>query len=363
MKVDYYIGVDPNIIIRMLLNGHFYEWHNVIKQQIDSKVISVTNRTDIIGKSLRKIQLMSGIPLIYHRRADSLLHIISVNLANPAIVLTSHKPLIVTCFDAILYEHNVEMLAKKRDEKALAAHRKLLGKADRIITLSQHARRRISEISKIDKNKIDVTYFAVDHNKFHPRFMEEIPINKLNFGMKPDKKNILYVGSESPRKNLKRIIQALPLVQTEMDVHFVKIGVPSEPYHSELRSLVRQLGLEDIVHFYGTISMEQLPFIYNLADVFVFPSLYEGFGLPVLEAMASGCPVVTSDETSLPEVAGDAAEKVDPYDHESIANGILRVLSDNEYRQYLIQKGREQALTFNWEKTAQDILNVYRKLL
>jgi len=274
----------------------------------------------------------------------------------------ARSPLVVTCFDAIIYEDDAEHLAKKRPARVLSAHKQVLRKADRVITISEHARNRIAAVCDVDQEKIDVVYLAVDHNEFHPRHLERTPETLLRLGFVSSKKNILYVGSESPRKNLERIIRALSLVREQIEIRFIKVGVPLEPYHSQLHELVLQLDLDDVVEFHDTVPTEHLPTIYSLADVFIFPSLYEGFGLPPLEAMACGCPVVTSRLTSLPEVVGDAAEIVDPYDYESIAAGILKVLGDEQYRQNLIQKGREQALRFNWETTAADILNVYNKL-
>ena len=183
------------------------------------------------------------------------------------------------------------------------------------------------------------------------------------FGFNQDKKNILFVGSESPRKNLERVIRALPLVRKDLDICFVKVGMQLEPYHTNLIKLIGELDLENVVHFCDPIPIDRLPTLYNLADLFVFPSLYEGFGLPPLEAQACGCPVVTSNETSLPEVVGDAAEKVDPYNHESIAVGMLKVLTNEKRRLGLIEQGKIQASKFCWEKTAADTLRVYQKVV
>jgi len=363
MKVDYYLGVEPDSQTRMLLQGHFFKWYQIVEQHIDAKVITIPNGADFRATIKRKIFQSSAMPLLLQRRHDSLLHIISVNLVNQAVALIAKPPFVVTCFDAIIYEDNADKLAMRRSEQVLSAHKRIMRKANRVITISEHARSRLSAICDVDRETIDVVYLAVDHNIFYPRFLERSPETMLRFGFDPSKKNVLYVGSESPRKNLERIILALPLIKKHIDINFVIVGVSLEPYHSELQTLVHRLDLENVVNFYGPIPMSDLPIIYNLADVFVFPSLYEGFGLPPLEAMASGCPVVTSNATSLLEVVRDAAEIVDPYDHESIAAGILKVLSDEPYRQHLVQKGLEQALRFNWEKTASDILEVYHRVL
>lgn len=363
MKVDYYLGVEPDHTTRMLLQGHFYRWYHAVEPYIDTRIISIPNGGDLLARIKRKTLRSSGLPLLLSRRQDSLMHIISVNLVNRAISTLARSPLVVTCFDAVIYEEVAKQLANSYPEAILASHKRIIRKADRVITISEHARGRIAEVCDISAEKIDVAYLAVDHDMFYPRNFEGATESLCRVGFEPTRKNILYVGSESPRKNLARLIQALPLVRKELDIRFVKVGVPREPYHSQLQELVYQLDLGDVVHFHGPVEMEHLPLVYSMADVFVFPSLYEGFGLPVLEAMASGCAVVTSNMTSLPEVAGDAAEMVDPYDPQSIASGILRVLSDETYRRHLIQKGREQALKFSWERTAMRMLDIYRTVI
>jgi glycosyltransferase involved in cell wall biosynthesis len=126
---------------------------------------------------------------------------------------------------------------------------------------------------------------------------------------------------------------------------------------------VAQLGLQEQVTFTGYVPDEDLPALYNAAELFVFPSLYEGFGLPVLEAMACGAPVVTSNTSSLPEVAGDAAILVDPYDVNAIAQAMRQVLEDPALAEALRQKGLERAKLFTWEKTARQTIAVYEKVL
>lgn len=365
MKVDYYVGRRPTSIKeQIVMNGIFIKWYEVIKGQIDTKIISVTTRSDLIGKAFRRLQYQSGLHLINQRRESSILHIISILVANRTAVRVSKSPLVVSCFDAVPFESNVEELAGSTfSERQLSTYRSLMEKADRIITLSEHARNRISDVCRISLEKFDVVYLSVDHDRFCPQLIENKAETMGEFGFNPDKKNILYVGSESPRKNLERVIRALPLVRKDLDICFVKVGMQLEPYHTNLIKLIGELDLENVVHFCDPIPNDRLPTLYNLADLFVFPSLYEGFGLPPLEAQACGCPVVTSNETSLPEVVGDAAEKVDPYNHESIAVGMLKVLTDEKRRLGLIEQGKIQASKFCWEKTAADTLRVYQKVL
>ena len=363
MKVDYYIGKQPiTLAERIEYNGIFTKWFEIISKQIDANTIYVTTRSDLAGKIIRRFQYWTGAHLVYQRRKDSILHFISANLVNPSLLGISRSPLIVTNFDAAIFEDNVAELTRPRGTRQIYATKKIMERADRITTVSNHAKNRISEVCGIEPPKIDVVYDGVDHTQFFPRKIEKSPEILKQYGLDPYKKNILYVGSESPRKNLKRLIRAIPFIRKEHEVYFVKVGVQDREYHQELLLLVRKLEIEDVVHLIPPISTDKLAMIYNLADLFLFPSLYEGFGIPPLEALASGCPVVTSNLTSIPEVVGDAAEKVDPYDIRSIASGAIKVLSNDQYRQDLIQKGVKQASKFSWKKKAQDFINIYHKL-
>jgi len=143
----------------------------------------------------------------------------------------------------------------------------------------------------------------------------------------------------------------------------VIVGAPNFWKSSPVAESVEKLGLKSCVHFTGYIPEGDLPALYNGADLFVFPSLYEGFGLPVLEAMACGTPVITSNTSSLPEVAGDAALLVDPYDVDAIAEAMRRVLTDLNLAGELRVKGLARASEFSWERTARETLAVYEKVL
>ena len=142
----------------------------------------------------------------------------------------------------------------------------------------------------------------------------------------------------------------------------VVTGGGVKDYIMKVRTMCVELGLGSEVVFTGSVAKEELVYLYNLADLFVYPSLYEGFGYPPLEAMACGCPVVASNVTSIPEVVGEAAVLIDPYDVEGMANAIGRVLLDEQLRAELIKKGFKQVKKFSWEKTAKETLEVYKKV-
>jgi glycosyltransferase involved in cell wall biosynthesis len=160
---------------------------------------------------------------------------------------------------------------------------------------------------------------------------------------------LLYVGNRKPHKNIDRLLKAFAQSKLSDDLKLVMSGEPD----IDTATLIKELKLEDRVVFVGLIDDDKLPEFYRGAVAFIFPSLYEGFGLPPLEAMACGTPVLTSNVTSIPEVVGDAALMVDPYDVEAIASGIKRLVEDSQLRKELSQKGIARAKLFSWDKTAE----------
>ncbi len=184
------------------------------------------------------------------------------------------------------------------------------------------------------------------------------------YGLRQDLRYLLYVGSEEPRKNLPRLMLAFRDLHEQFpDLRLIKLGsVQYGPQAGELRRQVIELGLQDAVLFLDHVSDDDLAGFYNLAALFVFPSLLEGFGLPVLEAMACGTPVVTSNAASLPEVAGDAALLVDPLDVVQLTHAMQRVLTQPELAAGLRRKGLARAAMFTWERTARETIAVYERV-
>ena len=172
----------------------------------------------------------------------------------------------------------------------------------------------------------------------------------------------LSVSAKRPHKNLARLIGAFGRIPSERRPLLVLPGYPT-PYEEELRQLARVRGVADDVRFLGWVSAGELDDLYAAADCFVFPSLYEGFGLPVLEAMARGVPVATSGRASLAEVADEAALRFDPEDEASIAAAVERLLGDEQLREQLRSAGRERAGEFTWERAAELTVATYRRAL
>ncbi len=172
---------------------------------------------------------------------------------------------------------------------------------------------------------------------------------------------ILFVGLIEPRKNLERLIRAYAKLRSFHQTSCLVIAGSQGWGHDAVLRAASESGVRDRIFFPGYIPERELPSLYNLADVFVYPSLYEGFGLPVLEAMACGAPIVASGVSSMPEISGDAALLIDPLDVDSIAQGIERVLMDRERRERMKEEGPKRSQAFTWERTARETLATYEE--
>ncbi len=237
-----------------------------------------------------------------------------------------------------------------------------LARADILIADSAYTRETVVQALGYPAECIRVVPLGVDHTLFRPRPVP--PDFDARYGLDPRGRYMLYVGSENPRKNLPFLLRAFArLRQALTDVRLIRVGaVQYLPQARILQEQMERLGLPDAVIHYPSVPDEDLALFYNRADLFVFPSLYEGFGLPALEAMACGTPVVCSDAASLPEVVGDAALRVSPSDEEGWAEAMRRALTDVSLREELRVRGLERARAFTWEQTAQETVRVYTEL-
>ena len=229
-------------------------------------------------------------------------------------------------------------------------------KAHHIIAISHNTKRDLIKYANIPEERISVIYHGIDHSVFYPRYGER----PFPFPY------ILFVGSEHPRKNLETLLKAF--YQLKQDIGFkalklVKVGKAGgkeDDFRARTLSLVKSLGLDEEVIFTGFVSEEELARIYSNAECLVFPSFYEGFGWPPLEAMACGCPVITSNTSSLPEVVGDCGIMVDPKDIGGLVKALRLLLTSRELRERMRFRGMKRAGMFTWEKTARETLAVYR---
>ena len=234
--------------------------------------------------------------------------------------------------------------------------------ADAVITISKSAKQDVVEHLGLAPSQVHVVYGGVD-SSYRPLPHTVVAETSSSVGLVPQE-YILSVGTIEPRKNLVRLIQAYHQVRRKFPLltpKLVHAGMKGWMYQDVLTQ-VHTLDLEDDVIFLGRVESELLPVLYNGARLFVYPSIYEGFGLPVLEAMACGAPVITSNTSSLPEVAGDAAILVDPYDVTQIAAAMEQMLTDKDQRDTLKQRGLARSAQFTWEATARKTLKVYEDI-
>lgn len=235
--------------------------------------------------------------------------------------------------------------------------------ADLIITDSEHSKRDIVQYLKTPPDKIRVIYLGFDQHYQRVQDQNRIAQVLTRYGVRQP--YLLFVGVIEPKKNLERLVEAYTLLQTASTIpketQLVIAG--GEGWLSErLHRNVQDSGLTQQILFPGFIPDDHLPALYSGAEAFVFPSIYEGFGLPVLEAMSCGVPVVTANVSSLPEIVGKAGIVVDPYQPEAIAQGIARVLSDRQLQEQMREKGYRQAQKFSWQRTAEETYQVYQEV-
>ena len=293
------------------------------------------------------------IPQLLHRERVDLFHA-------PHYVLPILTPCrsIVTIHDCIHLMFPQYLPNKIAYAYARASLWAATNRSERILTVSETSKRDILRFFHIPPEKIDVIYNAIDDRFGQPPPEEHVVRVRERYQLHGQ--FILYAGNIKPHKNLERLIDAFyRLRQSDIgDVKLLIIGDEISKY-ATLRRAVHRYQLHKHVRFLGFVPDETLAALYRLASVFVFPSLYEGFGLPPLEAMASGTPVVTSNVSSLPEVVGDAAVLIDPYDADSIAEGIRRVLTDEAVAGALRHKGLLRAREYSWERSVQRVLEIY----
>ena len=296
------------------------------------------------------------IPLALRREKVDLFH--APHYVLPPLVPCRSVVTIHDCIHLMFPQYLPNRLALRyaRTSIAMAARR-----ATRVMTVSETSKRDIIRFFGTEADKIDVIHNAYDERFDEPR-EEEISRVRERYQLHED--FVLYVGNVKPHKNLERLIEAFHLVRARgLDhVKLVMIGDDISKY-AALRRAVHQHQLHKYVRFLGYLPEGTLAAMYRLASVFVFPSLYEGFGLPPLEAMASGTPVVTSNVSSLPEVTGDAAVLVDPYDPAAIADGIARVLTDDDLAAQMRVRGLARAHEFSWETSIRRVREIYGEVL
>ena len=318
-----------------------------------------------LGENFRAVSEWSGnysvteqlsVPLNLGRSGATLFH--APHYVLPVLTPCRSIVTIHDCIHLVFPQYLAHRLAHGYARTALwtAAHR-----ANRILTVSEASKRDILRFCQVPDDKVTVIYNAIDE-----RFGVEPPeeeVARVRERYQLHDPFIMYAGNVKPHKNLERLIDAFALLRRDGfgDLKLLITGNEISRY-ATLRRAVHRYNLHKHVRFLGFQPEDTLAVLYRLADVFVFPSLYEGFGLPPLEAMASGTPVVVSNVSSLPEVIGDAGALVNPYDPASIADGVRRVLTDGPLRAELTAKGLLRARAFSWEASVRHVRQIYAEV-
>ena len=291
-----------------------------------------SNKTHLPGQAF-------ALPVVAARRRLDVVH----SLANGGPPLTPRVRRVVTLLD-LIWLHQREAWGTPAAVRTMALLTRISARtAHRVIAISEAARDDLVRTFGIDGSRIDVTPLGVRAPANRPR---------RNGGS-----TVLCVAQKRPYKNLGDLIRAIAELP---DATLVLPGAPTD-HEAELRALAEELGVAERVRFAGWVSDDELEELYAEATCFVLPSLIEGFGLPVLEAMARGLPVACSDRPALPEVAGDAALLFDPEDHTAVTDALRRLLRDEELRRDLSERGLARAREFSWRRTAEATLASYRR--
>ncbi len=263
---------------------------------------------------------------------------------------------IITIYDTVFFSAPETM----GDMKAISEYKYAAERSDLIITISKSAKSDIIKHFDIDEKKIRIVSPGIDLQKYSYNYTD-MELESIREKYNLPQKYILYLGTIEPRKNIERIVKAFKKYKKEVsdDLKLVIVGKKGWKYDNIMK-LIESMETDIIIT--GYIDEDDKIPIYKLAQIFVFPSLYEGFGMPVLEAMASGTPVITSNTSSLPEVAGDAGILVDALNENEIFEAYRKILSDKKLQMEMIQKGLEQAKKFEWKRSVEILEKVYEKM-
>jgi glycosyltransferase involved in cell wall biosynthesis len=355
---DYGIGTYVRNLVRQLARQNGPDTYVVLCRRTDAAFVRE------LGPKFEPLVEVAGtyslleqfsVPLALKRASIDLFHaphyVVSPLTACPTVV-TIHDCIHLR-FPQYLPSRAAHLYA--RAMMTIAARR-----ARRILTVSHASKEDILRYLKVPASKIEVIYNALDERLAASPTLDDISRVRERFLLTSP--FVLYAGNIKPHKNVDRLIEAFSILRRRgNDAKLLIIGDEISKYPN-LRRLVHRFQLHQYVRFLGFIPDETLAVLYRLATVFVFPSLYEGFGLPPLEAMASGTPVITSNVSSLPEVVGDAALLIDPMSPSAIAAAMARVLNDSALRQDLVRRGYERVKAFSWERSVRRVREVYAEV-
>ncbi|MCL5074915.1 MAG: glycosyltransferase family 4 protein [Chloroflexi bacterium] len=324
--------------------------------RFDLKELSCFANVELREVSVSTLSIVeqATLPLVLRRERADLFH--SPYYIRPYLLPC---PAIVTVCDLIPYRYPDCFPSALTRFLFHLAMRLNVATAKEIVAISSATQHDLYRYLGVKPEKLAVVPVGVDSHRYRP--LERAVLQAVRQRYRLPAHFILYVGTNKPHKNLIRLIKAFALVYTDIE-HVLVIAGWWEEWTSHLGEVLAHQDLEERVRLLGQVPEDDLPALYNLADLFVFPSLYEGFGLPPLESMACGTPVVCSNTSSLPEVVGQAAITVDPYDVTQLSEAMVRVLQDNRLRDDLSAKGLRRAGQFSWTEIAQQIVSIYERI-
>jgi glycosyltransferase involved in cell wall biosynthesis len=275
--------------------------------------------------------------------------------------LKTHCPRVVSIHD-VAFLHFQHTLSKKARAYWSWFTRKNAQHCDAIIVPSEQTKKDLIHFFQTPEERMHIIPYGLNQVFHTPPTPESLQQTKEKFQL--PNKFLLYVGTLEPRKNVDGMIEAYALLDEDLRHQFPFYIVGGKGWlYDKIFNRVSELGLEKNVHFTGYVSFEELRAFYTLATTFFFATLYEGLGLPPIEAMASGTPVVCSNNSALPEAVGDAAIQVAPYSPTDMAKGLTTMLSDPTKQTEFKAKGLERSRLFSWKKNAEQVMNVYQKVL
>lgn len=276
-------------------------------------------------------------------------------------------PSIITIFD-IAYIRFPEMFKKNDLYKLKMWTNYSIKRATKIITISEYSKKEIIDYYQIPKDKIIVVYPGYDQSRFHTGILKETPkIKSVLEKYKINNPFILYIGTVQPRKNLIRLLEAFRNTKrVDPLLKLVIAGMINEGRGGWMTDnffqTIRNLKLEKEIIITGYVPDEEIPYLLANSKVFVMPSLYEGFGIPVIEAMATGIPTLISNKSSLPEIASNASLFFNPEDENDMTSGLTKILGDENLRNNLILKGLENCRKFTWKNSTENVLNILKNI-
>jgi glycosyltransferase involved in cell wall biosynthesis len=339
---------------------HLKETWHVDLDFLNLTTLAEDSYGNIVSMSSQKIKRLVDHLLFLQKipKDYKVYHILNPNLG---ILIMKCHPAVVTVHDVFPFTpiatHDLITQSLGLDSPILLAMKfniKFVKTADRIISVSKHTKKDLISLFRIKASKIHVIYPGIDRNVFHVRDKRKA---RQNLNLPQKSKIILHIGVDEPRKNIKTLIEAFYKVKKRVpEALLVRIG----GMRSATKKLIASLHLNDSIVHHKKVPSTHL--FYNAADVLAFPSYYEGFGLPVLEAMASGLPVVAGDSTSIPEIVGKAGMLFPPFNATILSELICKVINDKKTQQEMTIGGLERSSNFDWNLCAKQTLEIYKSL-